>query len=109
MTTPPAPDPTPPPAPAAPEGPPLAERVAGLERGQQTILERLQQLVTGGGAPPRPAAENHAVSVADEIRRQLAERAPAAPAAPAAAAAPEPEKPPAAPVRKLTSKLWGSD
>lgn len=93
MTTP--PEPAPPPADTG-----LDQRVSTLETGQQTILSKLDQLLTGPEQPAEP--EQPAVSISEEIRRQLAERDAKAkkdkPAEPAAPAAIEPEKPPVPPV-----------
>lgn len=106
MTTPPDP-PTPPPADAG-----LATRVGALETGQTSILEKLDSLLGFMDKEPPAEAEQPAVSIADEIRRQLADRdkkAPKVKEAPAAAPAQLAEQAPKAPVRKITNWLWGNE
>jgi hypothetical protein len=97
----------------APEAHPdtgLDQRVSTLETGQQSILSKLDQLLTG---PPEPAeAEQPAVSISEEIRKQLDQRdrrrAKAEPETPAPAA-PEPEKPPVPPVRRIHKIMGWAD
>jgi hypothetical protein len=96
----------------APEAPDtgLDRRVSTLETGQQSILSKLDQLLTG---PEQPAeAEQPAVSISEEIRKQLDQRdrrrAKAEPETPPAAV--EPEKPPVPPVlRRHKIMGWADD
>lgn len=88
----------------------LGDRVRSLETGQQSILDRLDQLLGGGSDPAPPEPERHEVSIAEEIRRQLAERDRRKPRAePPAPPKPEPEQPPKAPLRRVTKIMWGDD
>lgn len=83
----------------------LDQRVSSLENGQQSILSKLDQLLTGPDTPPEP--ERHEVSIADEIRKQLDERDRRKPKAePAPKAAPEPEQAPVPMVRRV-EKIMG--
>jgi len=85
----------------APEAPDtgLDQRVGALEQGQQSILSRLDQLLTGPADEPA-GPERPEVNIVDEIRKQLDERDRKAKpkTEPAAKAAPEPEQPPVPPV-----------
>ena len=99
MTTPPDPQPAPDTG--------LDQRVSQLETGQQSILAKLDQLLTGPADPPEP--ERPEVNIADEIRRQLAEARTREPKPKAEPARQEPEQPPKAPVRRVTKLMWGGD
>lgn len=109
MTTP----PDPPPAPPADAG--LETRVSSLETGQTTILGKLDDMLgflkSTPDAPAEAQPENHAASIADEVRKQLDQRDKAKPKAePAAPKAAElTEKTPVAPVRRVTKFIWGTD
>jgi hypothetical protein len=100
------------PEPPAPDGG-LDQRVTSLEHGQVSILGKLDQLL-GMSGPKEPEAERPEVNVAEEIRKQLAERdakakkdKPAEPAAPVKADLTE--KAPVAPVRRITKFMWGDE
>lgn len=83
----------------------LSDRVGALETGQQSILDKLDQLLTGPDTAPEP--ERHEVSIADEIRKQLDERDRRKPKAePAPKAEPEPEQAPVPMVRRV-EKIMG--
>jgi hypothetical protein len=90
----------------------LDQRVSQLETGQQSILSKLDQLLTGNGEPAQ--AEPGFMTAEDTaamIRKQLAARDRAKPAEPAQPAAPSAaelaEKAPKAPVRRVTKLIWG--
>lgn len=99
--------------PPEPQAPPPAE--AGLDQRVSAIEGKLDQVLGFlSSTPDKPAepdeAERPEVNIADEIRRQLAERDKKAAARPAEPAAAKPaetaEKPPVAPVRKV-SRVMG--
>lgn len=100
---------TTPPEPAPDTG--LDQRVASLESGQRSILEKLELFLGTGRRDPDPEPERPEVSISDEIRKQLDERDRRKPKteAPAPKAPPEPEQPPKAPVRRVTRALWGDE
>jgi hypothetical protein len=92
----------------------LDQRVTSLEHGQVSILGKLDQLLSlGGPKEPEAEAERPEVNIAEEIRRQLAERDRKAKDKPAETPAPAKtelaEQAPVAPVRRLTKLMWGDE
>ena len=103
---------------AAPTNAELDQRVAGVESKLDLILEKL----SGGGAPPVPAADSppETGSIAEQIRAQLAERDKATADKTAADAAEQrvktieerlegmAERTPQPPERRVERIMWGA-
>ena len=103
---------------AAPTNAELDQRVAGVESKLDLILEKL----SGGGAPPAPAADSppETGSIAEQIRAQLAERDKATADKTAADAAEQrvktieerlegmAERTPQPPERRVERFMWGA-